>query len=158
MLIHLKRGVQLAKKKKHNLIKYLILFAVTYFIIDFITAFNWDAISWLSAYIKILFLPIILPGLFFYYVIYQRQWEDWKIFTAMMVYALFIEAVVLKNPLIFTFPSMLWGIPLAADFYGLIVFLPKWIVDKQVKKHKILIAVMTAIFVLIAILSYLNKP
>ncbi len=147
----------MTEKNKHKLIKYLVLFAVVYFIVDFITAFNWNVISWLSAYIRILFLPILGPGLLFYYLIYKRKWVDWKIFTAMMIYAMFIEAFMLRNPNVITFPSLIWGIPLAADFYGLIVFLPKWIVDKQVKKNKILIGVMIAIFVLIAILSYFNN-
>ncbi|MFH1211003.1 MAG: hypothetical protein V1645_03730 [archaeon] len=149
----------MAGKNKHKLVKYLILYIATYFIIDFATGFNWDVQYWLSVNGPLM-MAILYPlsGLIFYYIIYKRKWEDWKIFTAMMAYAMFIEAFVLRNPFVITFPALMAGIPLAADLYGLIVFLPKWITDKEVRKHKLLLAIMTIIFIILAIIAYFNNP
>lgn len=142
-----------------KLLKYVLLYIITYFIVDFTTGFNWSVKYWLSLngpLVMLILYPI--TGLLFYYLIYKKKLKEWKIFLATMAYAIFIEVLVLKNPLLTTFPAVIGGIVLAADFYGLIVFLPKWMVDKTASKHKKLLTVMIAIWAFIAIVSMFTKP
>jgi len=142
-----------------NFLKYFLLYILIYFIVDFTTGFNSDIRYWISVNGPILGLIVYtLSGLLFYYIIYKKELKERTIFLVALAYGLLLEILFFKNPLVTTFPALIGGIPLTADIYGLIVLLPKWIVNKELKKHKILAIVMIAIWLFLAILAFFNNP
>lgn len=139
-------------------IKYLLLYIIIYFIVDFTTGFNSDFNYWISMNGPLLGIIIYsLSGLFFSYLIYKRNFEGKKLFLIAMVYALFFEIVVFKNPLL-ALENLFQGLPMLVIVYSLVVFLPKWIVDKSLKKNLKVALVLIIFWLLIAVVAFINNP
>ncbi len=140
-------------------LKYFLLYILAYFIVDFTTGFNSDFQYWLSVNGPILGMIVYsLSGLFFSWLIYKKNISEKKLFFTVLVYGIILEALIFRNPLLLTFPSVFGGILMAAIIYSLIIFLPKWIIDKSLRKNfkKILLLVLP--WLAVAILAYFNNP
>lgn len=141
-----------------KILKYLLLYILIYFIIDFSTGFNWDFKYWTSIGGPILGAIIYpLSGLFFAYLIFRKNIKEKWLFIIAVVYGLLLEIIIFKNPLL-AFPNILLGLPIAAAVYSLIVFLPKWIVERSVRKNLKKLIPLLLVWIFMAVLSFFINP
>ncbi len=136
--------------------KYFILGAAFWVVVDFTTAFNPDLRGWVN-HMPLIWVFYLGSPLLFAYLIYQKKWDDRKIFLPLMLVLFIVEILFSFNVLLFTFPIMLVMIPIAISIYGFITYVPRWIVDKTLKEHRVSTAIMFAVWAIVAILSFLTR-
>ena len=90
-------------------------------------------------------------------MIYKKKWSDKKIFLPVLVVLFIVEILFSNNALLYIFPVMLIMIPVAVSLYSFIIYVPRWIVDKKLNEHKILVALMSVIWAIIAVLSFITR-
>jgi hypothetical protein len=135
--------------------KYLLAGVVTWVIVDFTTAFNPDVQRWLE-HMPLIWAFYVGYPLVFAHLIYNRRWSDRSIFLAMIAGGFFVEIVCSKNSLLYTFPIMLVMIPVALAIYGVVTFIPKWAVDGELKARWRTVALLLAVYFVVAVLNYFN--
>jgi hypothetical protein len=69
----------------------------------------------------------------------------------------FVEIVCSNNSLLYTYPIMLVMIPVALAIYGVVTFVPKWVVDGELKAKWRTAALLLAVYIVVAVLNYFNK-
>ena len=140
-------------------IKYILLYIPIYFIVDFATGFSWDFQYWLSVNGPILGLVVYsLSGLFFSWLIYKKNISEKKLFLIVLIYGAVLEIFIFHNSFLLTFPAMLGGFVMMAAVYSLIVFTPKWIVEKSLRENLKIFLLLFILWLAIAILAYFNNP
>ena len=132
--------------------KYTLTGIAAWVIVDFTTAFNPDVQRWISHMPTIWAFYIGYP-LLFAYLIYRRRWSDGRIIAAMLVSAFIIEVVLSGNALLYTFPMMLVMNPVAAAIYGVVTFIPKWLVEGEIRKRAKVTAILVAVWIVVSILN-----
>ena len=139
-------------------IKYLLLYILVYFVVDFTTGFRWSFQYWLSLNGPLVMaIQYSLSGLIFAYLIYKRNIRERWLFLITAAYGFLIEVVIIKNPMFTSGPQLaILATFLTLVFYPMIVFIPKWIVNKEIKRNLKKVISMTAVWFLIAIVTYLN--
>ncbi len=135
--------------------KYLLTGVVTWVIVDFTTAFNPDVQRWLE-HMPLIWAFYVGYPLVFAHLIYNRRWSDRSIFLAMIAGGFFVEIVCSNNVLLYTFPIMLVMIPVALAIYGVVTFIPKWAVDGELKAKWRTVALLLAVYFVVAVLNYFN--
>ena len=135
--------------------KYLLASVATWVVVDFTTAFNPDIQRWLNH------MPLIWAFYFGYplvfaHLIYNRRWSDRSIFLAMIAGGFFVEIICSNNSLLYTYPIMLVMFPVALAIYGVVTFIPKWMVDGELKARWRTVALHLAVYVVVAVLNYFN--
>jgi len=141
-----------------KILKYVFLYILVYFIVDFGTGFNWDFKYWISVGGPILGAIVYsLSGLFFGYLIFRKNIKEKWLFIIATIYGLALEFLFFKNHFL-VFPNVFLGIPIVAAIYSLIVFAPKWIVEKSVRKNIKKSMPLLIIWVFFAISAYFFNP
>ncbi len=135
--------------------KYLLAGVVTWVIVDFTTAFNPDVQRWLE-HMPLIWAFYVGYPLVFAHLIYNRRWSDRSIFLAMIAGGFFVEIVCSNNVLLYTFPIMLVMIPVALAIYGVVTFIPRWAVDRELKARWRTVALLLAVYFVVAVLNYFN--
>ena len=135
--------------------KYLLAGVVTWVIVDFTTAFNPDVQRWLE-HMPLIWAFYVGYPLVFAHLIYNRRWSDRSIFLAMIAGGFFVEIVCSNNVLLYTFPIMLVMIPVALAIYGVVTFIPRWAVDGELKAKWRTVALLLAVYFVVAVLNYFN--
>ena len=135
--------------------KYLLAGVATWVIVDFTTAFNPDVQRWLD-HMPLIWAFYIGYPLVFAHLIYNRRWSDRSIFLAMIAGGFFVEIVCSNNSLLYTYPIMLIMIPVALAIYGVVTFIPKWMVDGELKAKWRTVALLLAVYVVVAVLNYFD--
>ncbi|NHJ33409.1 MAG: hypothetical protein FK732_11155 [Asgard group archaeon] len=92
--------------------------------------------------------------LLFAFLIYNRKWSNWRVFLATLVGAFLVEVVFTGNKLLYTFPIMLIGMPIAVSIYSLLTFVPKWIVENKLRQNKKKLFIMIIVWILVSISTY----
>lgn len=136
--------------------RYLLAGVVTWVVVDFTTAFNPDMQRWLD-HMPLIWVFYVGYPLVFAHLIYNRRWSDRSIFIAMIAGGFFVEIVCSNNSLLYTYPIMLAMIPVALAIYGVVTFIPKWVVEGELKARWRTTAFLLAVYIVVAVLNYFNK-
>jgi hypothetical protein len=136
--------------------KYLFTGTIAWVVVDFTTAFNPDVRRWIS-HMPLIWAFYIGYPLLFAFLIYVRRWSDRKIVYAMLVSAFVIEIVLSDNALLYTFPIMLVMNPVAVAIYGVVTFIPKWLVEGEIRKRTKTTVLLLAVWVVVSILNYITN-
>lgn len=136
--------------------RYLLAGVVTWVVVDFTTAFNPDVQRWLD-HMPLIWVFYVGYPLVFAHLIYNRRWSDRSIFLAMIAGGFFVEIVCSNNSLLYTYPIMLVMIPVALAIYGVVTFIPKWVVEGELKARWRTTAFLLAVYFIVAVLNYFNK-
>lgn len=136
--------------------RYLLAGVVTWVVVDFTTAFNPDVQRWLD-HMPLIWVFYVGYPLVFAHLIYNRRWSDRSIFLAMIAGGFFVEIVCSNNSLLYTYPIMLAMIPVALAIYGVVTFIPKWVVEGELKARWRTTAFLLAVYFIVAVLNYFNK-
>ena len=137
--------------------KYFLISLVLWLIVEWTTAFNPDINRWLSYWPQIWIFYIGYP-LLFAYLIYKRNWSDKKIFLGMIVFGgIIFEVIFFKNVGLVTFPLAFIFIPVFFVLYGIVTFMPKWIINGELKNNKKKLILMLVIWLLVSIATYKDK-
>jgi hypothetical protein len=135
--------------------RYFLIGTIFWVVVDWTTAFNPDFERWLS-YMPEIWLFYIGYPLIFAFLIYRRKWADWRVFLVMLVGAFTVEVVLTGNRLLYTFPIMLIGIPVAISIYSLLTFAPEWIVGNRIRQNKRKMIIMIIVWILVSISTFAN--
>jgi len=142
----------------NKLLKYFILAIIFWFIVDFTTT---EAIRnpgfYYSTYMPALLIFYIGYPLIFSILIYRFNFTGKKLFMATLMGAFIVEVLFVHNPLLTTFPLMLIGIPAAVSIYSFITYVPKWIVDREIKNNKLKLIMMVVVYFLISLASLIGN-
>ena len=133
--------------------KYTFTSMIAWVVVDFTTAFNPDVQRWIR-HMPLIWAFYIGYPLLFAYLIYRRRWSDRKIAYAMLVSAFTIEVVLSDNALLYTFPMMLVMNPIAAAIYGVVTFIPKWLVEGEIRERKRTVLLLVAVWIAVSIMNY----
>ena len=133
--------------------KYALTGMIAWVVVDFTTAFNPDVQRW-TRHMPLIWAFYIGYPLLFAYMIYRRRWSDRKIAYAMLVSAFVIEVILSNNTLLYTFPMMLVMNPIAAAIYGGVTFIPKWLVEGEIRERKKAAFLLVAVWIVVSILNY----
>ena len=98
----------------------------------------------------------IFPSIFTF-LIYKRNFGDWKLFLTMIIEIFIVEIVFTRNALLYTFPIMLIMIPIAICIYAFITYIPLWFVENKLKENKWKIGILVIVWVIVTILAYASK-
>ncbi len=126
--------------------KYFATSAAFWLVIDFSTT---GGIRNPSAYYgehmpALLLFYLGFPLLFTLLIYWFSVTGKW-LFAAAVAEMLLVEVVFTGNALLFTFPVLLAAIPAGVAIYSLITFGPKWIAEKDLRRHAPALALMVAV-------------
>ncbi len=136
--------------------KYALTGMIAWVVVDFTTAFNPDVQRWIE-HMPLIWAFYIGYPLLFAFLIYRRRWSDRRIASAMLVSAFVIEVVLSDNALLYTFPIMLVMNPVAAAIYSVVTFIPKWLVEGEIRKRKRITILLVAVWVVVSILNFVTN-
>ncbi len=91
-------------------------------------------------------------------LVFIFHWGDRLLFLATLAAIFIIEVVFTENPLLMSFPQLLIGIPLSILVYAPLTFFPLWIVRKEAGRHKWTMAGLTAVEIIITLLTAFGAP
>jgi hypothetical protein len=132
--------------------QYFLLGVLLWTIVDFGTAGGFR-ITYFQKYGLTLLLFYVGYPLLFSVLIFKLRWSESRLFLATLITIFIIEIIFTRNPLLMTFPALIWGIPLAIMIYTPLTFFPLWIVRKEIAKHGILILALTIVELIIMMLT-----
>jgi len=136
--------------------KYALTSMIAWVVVDFTTAFNPDIQRWIG-HMPLIWAFYIGYPLLFAFLIYKRKWSDRKIASAMLVSAFIIEVVLSDNALLYTFPIMLAMNPIAVAIYSTVTFIPKWLVEGEIRSRTKTIFLLVAVWVVVSILNLVTN-
>lgn len=137
--------------------QYFLLGVVLWVLVDFGTAGGFR-ITYFGKYGLTLLLFYVGYPLVFSVLIFKLRWSESRLFPATLVAIFIVEVVFTGNPLVMTFPALIWGIPLAIMIYVPLTYFPLWFVRKGIAKHWILILGLTVVEVIIMMLATFGEP
>ena len=140
------------KKLIPNPIQFFLLSVILWFVVDFGTAGGFRLFYYEKIWPAILFFYLGFP-LIFSILIFRMKWDDRRLFFGMLVAIFIVEILFTRNPLLMTFPTLLWGIPLAVLIYTLLVFFPLWFLRNELTKHLLVIIVTCTVVLIVTLLT-----
>jgi len=140
-----------------QVILYILWGVILWFFVDLGTAGGFK-ISYLIQYGRALWIFYIGFPILFAYLIYRRQWKTKKLILATLAAIAIVEGLFTRNPLVLSFPILLVGIPLAVCVYLPLTFFPLWIVNHEMGNHKIAVGFLSAVIIVISILTTFGNP
>jgi hypothetical protein len=72
-------------------------------------------------------------------LIFKLHWSERMLLLATLVAILVVEGIFTRNPLVLSFPWMLIGIPLACCVYAPLTYIPLWLVNGEMGKHRAIV-------------------
>jgi len=137
--------------------QYFLLGVLLWVLVDFGTAGGFR-ITYFEKYGLTLLLFYVGYPLVFSVLIFRLRWSEIRLFAATLVAIFMVEVVFTRNPLVMTFPALIWAIPLAIMIYVPLTYFPLWFVRKEIAKHWILILGLTVVEVVIMMLATFGRP
>ena len=135
-----------------KILKYFLIGILFWFVIDFTTT---EAIRnprhYYSIYMPALLIFYVGYPLIFSVLIYKFKVTNRFLFIATLLGIVLIEIFFTHNALLYTFPLMILTIPVAVALYSLLTFVPKWIVDGEIKNNKWKLTILSIIYVLVSL-------
>lgn len=140
-------------------LEYFLLGFLWIFIVDFGTLGGFRFAYWQVPLTGHLLRVIVFSLAMFVagYFIFKRNWSGGKLFFLTLIIAFVVEIPISKNALLYTFPQILWGIPMAIIGYSAIIYLPLWLVKGQIKENKKKAFLLSLFIVLIFVLSFFTQ-
>lgn len=133
---------------------YFIFSVCFWFIVDFTTT---QAIKnpgvYYSTYMPTILIFYLGFPLVFSYLIYTKEVSNKGIFIAMCIGIIIVEILFTNNPLFYTFPLVILAVFVSICIYGFLTFVPKWIVDGEIKANKGKMLFLSIIWILISFLT-----
>ena len=137
--------------------QYFLLGVFLWVLVDFGTAGGFR-ITYFEKYGLTLLLFYVGYPLVFSVLVFRLRWSEIRLFAATLVAIFMVEVVFTRNPLVMTFPALIWAIPLAIMIYVPLTYFPLWFVRKEIAKHWILILGLTVVEVVIMMLATFGRP
>lgn len=137
-------------------LKYFIIGVMFWLLVDWTTAFQPHLQRWLTYWPQIWMFYLGFPFIFAF-LIYKRMWSDHKIFVATLFEVFIVEIVFTHNALLYTFPIMVLALPVGIILYSLLVFVPKWIVDGELRRNKGKLTLMVVVWVFVSLATLLGN-
>lgn len=135
---------------------YILLGSLIWFIVDFGTAGSFK-VSYLTKYGPLLLAFYLGYPLFFSHLIFNRNWNEKKLFCATVAAMFVIEGILVRNPFVLAFPLLILGIPLAICIYAPLTYFPLWIVNGEIGKHRNTMIVLSTVIIATTILSIITN-
>lgn len=132
--------------------QYFFLGILLWVLVDFGTAGGFR-IAYFKTYGPTLLLFYIGYPLIFSVLIFKFHWSERRLFIATLAAIFIVEVLFTRNPLVMTFPALLVGIPLAVMVYAPLTYFPLWFVRQEMSKHRVIIAVLIFVEVIVMILT-----
>lgn len=132
--------------------QYFLLGVLLWGLVDFGTAGGFR-LAYFQKYGPTLLLFYIGYPLAFTVLIFRWHWSERRLFVATLVAIVLVEVVFTRNPLLMTFPALVFGVPLAIAVYAPLTFFPLWFVRRQMARHRALVIGLTLVEVIIMILT-----
>ncbi len=134
------------KKHFHLLIswQYFLLGVLLWVLVDFGTAGGFR-IAYFEKYGVTLLLFYLGFPLIFTLLIFRLNWNERRLFFATLVAIIIVEVLFTRNPLVMSYPSLLWGIPLAILVYLPLTYFPLWIVRKEMGRNRFLVIALSLV-------------
>jgi uncharacterized membrane protein len=136
--------------------KYVLTGTIAWVVVDFTTAFNPDVQRWIE-HMPLIWVFYIGYPLLFAFLIYKRRWSDRRIALAMLVSAFIIEVVLSDNTLLYTFPMMLVMNPIAVAIYSVVTFIPKWLVEGEIRKRTKTTFLLLVVWIVVSVLNFVTN-
>jgi len=142
----------------NNFLKYFFLGVFFWFIVDFTTT---EAIrnpgQYYSAFMPALLIFYIGYPLVFSLLIYKLKLSNKSLLFATLIGAFIVEILFTHNTLLYTPPLMIITIPIAISIYSLLTFVPKWIVEREIKNNKWKLRILLIVYLLVSIATLFGK-
>jgi hypothetical protein len=138
--------------------QYFFLGVLLWVIVDFGTAGGFR-FTYFQEYGLTLLLFYLGYPLVFTLLIFRLQWNEKRLFIATLVASFIIEVLFTRNPLVMSFPALLWGIPLAILLYTPLTYFPLWFVRKEMGKHRFLVIGLSIVeLIVMGLTTFGNAP
>jgi hypothetical protein len=139
-------------------LKYFLFGIIFWIVVDFTTtpAIRHPA-QYYSTYMPALLIFYVGHPLVFSILIYSLNIRDRWIFLAMLAAIFVVEVIFTHNKLLYTFPMMLIAIPAALGIYSFLTFVPKWIVNAEIKQKKWQTIGLAIVWILVSIATLIGK-
>ena len=135
--------------------RYFVAGVLLWIVVDFGTAGGFRP-SYLVRYGPALLVFYLGYPLFFTALAFGRGWSERRLLAATLVAIVIVEVAFTGNPLVTTFPAMLFAIPLAVAVYLPLTFFPLWWVRGEMGWHRRLVVFLTAVEVAVMLLTVLG--
>jgi hypothetical protein len=133
-------------------VQYFFLSVILWVIVDFGTAGGFR-ISYYEKIWPVIWLFYLGFPLIFSILIFRLKWNTNWLFLSTLVTIFIVEILFTRNPLLMTFPNLLWAIPLAVLIYNPLVYFPLWFIRKELLKHCLMIFLSGAAVVVVTVLT-----
>lgn len=80
-----------------------------------------------------------------------------SLFVATIIGMVVVEVLFTHNAVIYSFPLLLIGIPVAVAIYSFLTFVPKWIVEGTVRKNLLKTLFLLGSVILVSLLNVLGS-
>jgi hypothetical protein len=137
-------------------IKYLLWGIVLTTIIDFTNTLFPDFQAWFSNLLAMFLLFYLLFPLFCSFLIYKLKLRERTLFIVITLTGLLAEIILFKTSQFFNPIEAIFATVIGISTYNLLIFLPKWIVEKRLKENKKWLRVMLIIWFITMILTIIN--
>jgi hypothetical protein len=138
--------------------QYFLLGVLLWVIVDFGTAGGFR-FTYFQEYGLTLLLFYLGYPLVFTLFIFRWHWNERRLFSATLVAIFIIEVLFTRNPLLMSFPALLWGIPLAILIYLPLTYFPLWFVRKEMGRHRFLVIGLSLVeLIVMGLTTFGNTP
>jgi hypothetical protein len=132
--------------------QYFLLGVLLWILVDFGTAGGFQ-LAYFQEYGATLLLFYLGFPLIFTLLIFRFNWNETRLFFATLIAIFIVEVLFTRNPLVMSYPSLLWGIPLAILIYLPLTYFPLWFVRKEIGRHRFLVIGLSLVEVLVMLLT-----
>ena len=119
-------------------ISYITLSFILWLIVEFITVWNGERFSEWISYMPWALFQYLFIILIFWFFLFIKNWSYKRVFIVMII-VLYVFEFLWQN---FLLLNIIWFIPtsiLLIQMWGFLTFIPFWIIDRSVGKHKKLV-------------------
>lgn len=135
-------------------LKYFLIGTFFWVIVDFATTQGIvNPYQYYSVHFPAILIFYLGYLLVFSFLIYKFSLKGRALFVATVIAMLFVEVLFTHNAVIYSFPLLFIGIPVAIVIYSFLTYVPMWIVDGTVKKNS---GKAIALLLLVFLISLLN--
>lgn len=128
--------------------QYFLLGFLLWVLVDFSTTGGFR-LSYFQEYGATLLLFYLGFPLIFTLLIFRLKWNETRLFFATLIAIFIVEVLFTRNPLVMSYPSLLWGIPLVILIYLPLTYFPLWIVRKEMGKHRFIVIELSLVEVIV---------
>ncbi|HEY59928.1 MAG TPA: hypothetical protein G4N92_04495 [Anaerolineae bacterium] len=124
--------------------------------VDYTTVFNPNYQDWVQYMPEIWLFYIGYPALLAY-LINMRGFSGKKLFLTVFTLSLFLEAIIFKNVLLYSFPAVIVVVPIVICIYAFITYLPKYVAERNLAANWRKVLLLTFVWIVISFLSYKTR-